>query len=87
MDEGTFEKLNRKGVFKRLCQVPSQKGYGEVCVWRLAPWAAERVDHYDGQPSDDALPCGHVGFTNIGEYLQCNECNGRWTKTEIREQR
>ena len=29
------------------------------------------------------MPCGHVGFTNNEQFLQCNTCNGRFTKEEV----
>jgi len=52
-------------------------------VRTLTSEAREYLEQYEDRERKMELPCGHTGFVNIGEFLQCKLCGGRFTKAEI----
>lgn len=56
----------------------------DTTIWTLTEAAATALEDYEQGPSKMAMPCGHRGFQNIGDFLQCKQCDGRFTKEEVK---
>jgi hypothetical protein len=86
---GKLKNFHRYGIVEEVESISGRhigNGNGSATwrLWRLTPKARAYLDTLS-QDERAAMPCGHSGFTNDGEFLQCKECGGRFTKQEVKE--
>jgi len=82
-----IKKMSMYDIIEQIGTVPSpytKHDYRDLTVWQFTDMARSLLDEI-GEDRRRQLPCGDVGFTNTGEWIQCNKCNARFTKEEVKE--
>lgn len=82
-----FKRANEENFVEPVTEIQHPTWYREIRLWRMTDAARERLDDLPDS-RQMAMPCGHSGFDNPrdSDYLHCKQCNGRFTKEEVKGQ-
>ena len=77
MQQGVIKRVDRsytRGTWMRSVYQTTEDGYDAIQKWL-------EID----EQTDGFLPCGHDGFTNHGDSLECKRCGEIHDKSEVRQ--
>ena len=76
-----LSKLRDKDLIDRLDRERGSKIY----TYRTKPETFEAIQEFlrREEKSDSLLPCGHNGFVNQGDVLECKRCDETHPKSEV----
>jgi len=78
--------LSRNGIIKKQ-RSAYEFGRGYYYIWSTNPQAYKMLTEQWQQDQDGFLPCGHHGFTNLGDVIKCKRdtCGMEFSKERVRE--
>lgn len=78
-------KMKNEGVIIRQYNNERDENYYQYYVTNEDAFEAVQTFLKQAEEKEGFLPCGHDGFVNQGDVLECKVCESEHTKAEVRD--